>query len=488
MDHNYRISIVKQSTNQQKLKKIINLIDQQYIREVDSDSLMDVTIHQILKGLDPHSAYLTANQQNSMSDISGQFNGLGIEYYNNNDTLTLIRTLEGSPNRNELLPGDQILRINNTSVTGDKAQGMSVLVKGREDFEIRIKRNHEIKNIKAKKENFPIQNVPSAYLIQPKVGYIKLAHFTKNASIELRKNLKRLKNLGAEKLILDVRNNGGGLLYEAESIADEFLPKGQTILFLQNEKDKSKEYFYASSGGVFEKGQLFLLINEHSASASEVLAGALQDNDRATIVGRRSFGKGLVQKEISLQDGSTFRITTAQYFTPLGRRIQKEYKNNETYNDELNSRYYSGEMYDETKIEKIDSLTTTTSNGKQIFSGGGIIPDIFVPLEQYNFGSEFYHNDGGAMIRNEVVKDIGENIPQYYNYSQEEFIRNFNGTSLFRKVFQALEQKEIEINEENKIILESYIKALVGKIVYGEDAFQKVWNSQDAMIEKVLSL
>ncbi len=484
IDSNYNISIVKQSANQKKIRKLFNLIDQQYIEEVNSDSLMDATLNYVLQGLDPHSTYLNASERTAQADISGEFTDLGIDYFIDKDTITVIRTLEGSPNRNALLPGDKLLTVNNRMITGVHSSQFNRLIQEGKYFTIKVKRNHQTKKVEAEKKPFPVDNVPSAYLIQSDIGYIRLAHFANNTAKEFHDNLRRLLNLGAKSIILDVRDNGGGLLKEAEKIADEFLAKDQMILYLQNMKDKSKKYYYASGGGLYEKGKLVVLINEHSASASEVLAGALQDNDRAIIVGRRSFGKGLVQKEISMEDGSTFRITTAQYFTPSGRKIQKNYEDEESYEGELMNRYYSGEMYDESKIQKVDSLNTKSTKGKTIYGGGGIVPEVYVALKQFYFGKNFYQKEGGVIIRNRIVKDIGENSAEYYNLNQVEFISGFNGERLYSKVFTELKNKGVEVSQEGKKLLKTYIKAYIGKIIYGEDAYYKIWNPEDEMIQK----
>ncbi len=488
IDKNHHLSLVSQSTDRQKIQKLFDLIDQQYIKDIDSDSLIDITLNRVLNDLDPHSSYLNPDKNAKSTDISGEFTGLGIEYYIYNDTVTIIRNFENSPNADYFLPGDKILTINGLRLNKDNASHLGTILQNYDEFQLNLKRGNELKKVSVKKEQIPIKNVESTYEIAKNIGYIRLSHFSNNAYQEFHNALVHLKELGINSVIIDLRDNGGGLLNQAEKIADEFLPKGNTIVYLQSDRNKEKEYFYATSNGVFINGKVYVLINEHSASASEVLAGALQDNDRATIIGRRSFGKGLVQKEITMDDGSTFRLTVAKYYTPSGRCIQKEYGDSQNYNDELLNRYYSGEMYSERKIHQIDSLKRVTPKGKIVYGGGGITPDEYVALKQYDFGNNFYVNDGGSIIKNQILEDISNNIPEYYAISKEEFIRNYEPTRLYENTFNALKNNQIVLLEKSKNLLKYYIKAYVAKVIYGEDAYLRIWNQKDDIVQKALEI
>ncbi len=487
-DSENNVSLVEQTANQRKLERLFNIIDQQYIKDIDQDSLMDVTFNDILQKLDPHSTYLNSQKASKVTDISGKFTGLGIELFLQNDTLVVVRNLTHSPNSQYFVPGDRLLTINDMNITGDRAHTLNAIVSSERDFTIVLDRNGVKKEVAFQKESIPLSNVESAYLIAPDLGYIRLAHFSEGAHKEFRENLKRLKNKGAQSILLDIRDNGGGLLKEATEISNEFLLEGKTIVYLQNQKDQSKEYYYAKSKGIFTQGKVYVLINENSASASEIVAGALQDNDRATIIGRRSFGKGLVQREIPLSDGSTFRLTISQYFTPSGRSIQKQYSDSEQYEMELTERYYSGEMQDENKVVKVDSLKKTTPKGKTVYGGGGIIPDHYIPVKTIYFGKNFYENGGGFLIKEIVINDIRENIPEYYNWKQKDFIQDYKPKRIFQKMENVMNENDIHLSQEGRQVLHVYSKALLGKILFGEDAYFKLWNTQDEMIQETLKI
>ncbi|WP_396183020.1 S41 family peptidase, partial [Flavobacterium sp.] len=372
-----------------KLNKLIDFIERDYVDQVDTDSIVDLTVNGILEKLDPHSVYITKNESNLVSEsMRGDFVGIGVNFYMYKDTITVIKPLNGGPSEKAgIKSGDRILFADNYKLFGKKLPNDSLYskLKGEIGSEVTLtvyrKSENKKLTVKLKRDVIPIKSVDVSLMIIPTTGYIKINRFAESTFQEYRKGIIKLKKQGAKTIVLDVRDNGGGYLDQAVQIADDFLVENAPIVSTKNKKgrvDKTK----ATNNGLFENGKVIILINENSASASEILAGAIQDNDRGLIVGRRSFGKGLVQREMSLGDGSAVRLTVARYYTPSGRSIQKPYvEGNEDYFNEFEKRFYNGEFYEKDSIKVADSLKYKTLKGRTVYGGGGIIPDIFVPLQ-----------------------------------------------------------------------------------------------------------
>ena len=383
-------SFFTSNSKKDKLNRLIDYIDHDYVEDVNTDSIVDVTVNSILENLDPHSVYIPKeNMQSVTENMKGDFVGIGISFYTHKDTITVIRTIENGPSeRAGLKGGDRIITADGDSLFGrDLTNGDLVKkLKGKKhtDVTLEVIRRGENKPLKFKvtRDNIPIVSVDAAYMLTQTLGYIKINRFAESTYKEFKKALTKLEKAGATEIALDLRNNPGGFLGVAERIVDEFLEDDKLILLTKNKKGKVKKS-YATRRGSFENGHVFVLIDENSASASEIVAGALQDNDKGTIVGRRSYGKGLVQREMQLGDGSAVRLTVSRYYTPTGRSIQRAYeKGNRDYFDDYYSRINSGELLDPEKIEIADSLKFKTPKGKIVYGGGGIIPDVFVPLDE----------------------------------------------------------------------------------------------------------
>jgi carboxyl-terminal processing protease len=376
-------------TRNDKLNSILNIIESNYVDSVNRNDLVESAIPAILKKLDPHSIYIPAKDLARANEpLQGNFEGIGISFSMLTDTILIISTIPGGPSEKlGLLPGDKILYVNDSLVAGrhiidEKVMGM---LKGPRGTIVRIKvlRNgqKELLPFEITRDKIPIYSVDVDYMVNNYIGYIKINTFAMTTFDEFIKGLRELKDQGMTSLILDLRGNSGGIMEAAIQIADQFLKEGQLIVYTMGRASPRSEA-KATGKGEFETGNLVVLIDEWSASASEILAGALQDNDRGTIIGRRSFGKGLVQEPVPFPDGSGMRLTIARYYTPTGRSIQKPYKDGfEKYNDDLNERLAHGEFQVSDSIHFSDSLKFTTAGGHIVYGGGGIMPDKFVAVD-----------------------------------------------------------------------------------------------------------
>lgn len=377
------------SSNKSKLNKLIDFIESEYVEEVDTDSIVDLTVNSILEKLDPHSVYISKSEMEEVTQsMKGDFVGIGVNFYMYKDSVAVIKPIPGGPSdRAGIKAGDRILYAGNTKLFGRKLPNDTLFskLKGKEgsDVTLTVYRKSENKKFKVnvRRDVVPIKSVDVATMAGPKTGYIKINRFAETTYDEFHKGLENLKKQGATELIIDLRDNGGGYLEKAVEIADDLLKDGLLIVKTKNKKNR-EDLTYATNKGIFEEGKVYVLINENSASASEILAGAIQDNDRGTIVGRRSFGKGLVQREMKLGDGSAVRLTVARYYTPSGRSIQRSYDHGgDEYFNDFEKRFESGELYAADSIKIADTLKFKTVKGRVVYGGGGIIPDVFVPLE-----------------------------------------------------------------------------------------------------------
>jgi carboxyl-terminal processing protease len=372
-----------------KINSILNIIESDYVDSVNRSDLVEAAIPAILKKLDPHSVYIPAKDLARANEpLQGNFDGIGISFNLLTDTILVISTIPGGPSEKiGLLPGDKIIFVDDSLVAGqhlseEKVMGM---LKGPRGTIVRIrilrKGVKDLVPFEIKRDKIPINSVEVSYMITDRIGYIKIVNFALTTFDEFMKGMNDLREKGMKSLVLDLRQNSGGVMEAAIKIADQFLKEDQMIVFTKGRTQPRNEA-RATGKGEFEKEDLIILIDEWSASASEILAGAIQDNDRGMIIGRRSFGKGLVQEPVPFADGSGLRLTIARYYTPTGRSIQKPYNNGfDDYFDDLNSRYERGEFEVPDSIHFADSLKYTTPGGRVVYGGGGIMPDIFVPLD-----------------------------------------------------------------------------------------------------------
>lgn len=483
------------NSKKDKLNRLIDYIDYEYVDDINTDSIVDVTVNNILDKLDPHSVYIPKSEMKRVAEnMKGDFVGIGINFYMYRDTITVIRTVERGPSALKgIKPGDRILTAGKDTLFGrrmandlvvDKLKG----VRG-SNVKLGVYRKSEDKHftVTVKRDLIPIKSVESYYMLSTDVGYIKINRFAETTYREFRSAIRSLQNQGASKLVLDLRDNPGGYLGIAEQLADEFLPKGKLILFTKNKKGQIEET-YATDRGSFEDKPVYVLINERSASASEIIAGALQDNDIGTIVGRRSFGKGLVQREMELGDGSAVRLTVSRYYTPTGRSIQRDYQNgNKDYYQDFTDRFHSGELASVDSIKVADSLKFTTPKGKTVYGGGGIIPDIFVPIGS-NEEEAIEALDGRGFFGRFIFEHLEEDRMRYQDYSREEFFNGFRVDDiLFEKFIDYVSGLNIRMDfYDYEEMIKRYLKASIAEQLYSPNLAAKIKGSSDRMLQEVL--
>lgn len=481
-----------------KLNRLIDYIDYEYVDEIDTDSIVDVTVNDILGRLDPHSMYIPKSEMEEVSEnMKGDFVGIGISFYMYRDTITVIRTIKNGPSHmSGIKPGDRILVANHDTLYGKRLPNSTVvsMLKGKLGTKVNLKVFRKTENkmmaITVTRDHIPIKSVEAYYMLSSDMGYIKINRFAESTFNEFKNALGKLKLRGAGKLVLDLRDNPGGYLSIAEKLADEFLVDDKLIFFTKNKKGRVKRAF-ATKKGDFEVRPVYVLINERSASASEIIAGALQDNDVGTIVGRRSFGKGLVQREMDLGDGSAVRLTVSRYYTPTGRSIQKSYKKGpEDYYQEFMERRNSGELVSVDSIKVADSLKFKTPNGKIVYGGGGIIPDVFVPISSNEEEAINSMEDTHGFFARFIFEHLEEDRGQYARYEKNEFLDTFQVDDiLFDRFIQFVLDRKIKLDfyaQEEKI--KDYLKANIAGQLFSPNLAAKIKGEHDAMLQKVKKL
>lgn len=499
MDSTQGISMYHPQT---KFNQLVNEVKNNYVDDVDIDSLLDKTMLRLLEELDPHSTYISVDEMQSVSEnMQGNFDGIGIEYQIYNDTLVVVNAIMDGPSEKVgVQAGDRIIRVDTIPVAGVGLKNSDVVKKLRGDrgteVEVEILRYGVAKPIifTIVRDKIPLYSMDVAYMINDQVGYIKVNRFSATTYEEFEAGLQELKKEGARKLILDLRGNPGGYLNAATSMVDEFLEDGKMIVYTAG-KSRPKREYTSSSKGIFEKGNVVVLIDESSASASEIVAGAIQDNDRGTIVGRRTFGKGLVQEQWEMYDGSALRLTTSRYYTPTGRSIQKSYANGiDAYRHESYTRYDNGELYNVDSVKVVDSLRFTTPKGKVVYGGGGIMPDIFVPLD--TLGRSVWLYD---ILAKNIINDVSFTYADKHrnelkeNYQPTSFASEFKvSDDLFDDLLALAESKGIPENladiHYSKDFVEKRLKSLISRKLWGNDGFYRVLNQSDKDVLKAMEL
>jgi len=485
------------NSKKDKLNRLIDYIDYEYVDDINTDSIVDVTVNSILEKLDPHSVYIPEEDMARVSEsMKGDFVGIGVNFYPYRDSIAVIRAVKDGPSfLKGIRAGDRILMANNDTLFGKGMPSSAIVekLKGEEGSKVKLtvyrKSEDKTLTIDVRRGVVPIKSVESHYMLTEDMGYIKINRFAESTYKEFKSALTKLQRRGAEKLVLDLRDNPGGYLGIAEQMADEFLKDKKLILFTKNKKGKVDKA-YATAKGSFEDKSIYVLINERSASASEIIAGALQDNDVGTIVGRRSFGKGLVQREMSLGDGSAVRLTVSRYYTPTGRSIQKDYnKGSEDYYKRFSERYHNGELLSVDSIKVADSLKFTTPKGKVVYGGGGIIPDVFVPIGS-NEEEAVQSMDSYGFLSFFVFEHLDEDRERYEAYSEESFITDFKVDDiLFQKFVDYSLNRELSMDfYGNQEAIKLYLKAALGEQLFDANTHAKIKGERDAMLQKVLDL
>jgi carboxyl-terminal processing protease len=477
-----------------KLNSILNIIESNYVDSVNRNDLVETAIPAILKKLDPHSVYIPAKDLARANEpLLGNFEGIGISFNMLTDTILVISTIPGGPSEKlGLLPGDKILYVNDSLVAGkhlsdEKVMGM---LKGRRGTVVKIKilrsGQKELLLFEITRDKIPIYSIDVDYMINQHSGYIKINNFAMTTFDEFMKGLRELKGQGMTSLILDLRGNSGGIMDAAIQIADQFLKEGQLIVYTKGRSQPRNEA-RATGKGEFETGDVVVLIDEWSASASEILAGAIQDNDRGTIIGRRSFGKALVQEPVPFADGSGMRLTIARYYTPTGRSIQKPYNDGfDKYFDDLNDRYVHGEFEVSDSTHFSDSLRFTTPGGRIVYGGGGIMPDKFVPVDTSGVSPYF------AKVRSLIYR-----FALKYTENNRELLKKFTESGEMEKFLdkQALLDQFVHFAAANGIkkdsaglktsgnIILTQIKAYIARNILDNKGFYPIWEDIDTTLK-----
>jgi carboxyl-terminal processing protease len=486
------------NSKKDKLNRLIDYIDYEYVDQVNTDSIVDVTVNGILENLDPHSVYIPVDDyQENADDMRGRFVGIGVSFYPYRDSIAVIRAISGGPaEKAGIRGGDRILYADDRALFGPSIDrdSISAYLKGAINSKVRLTvyRPSEDRTLEVtlRRNEVPLVSVDAHYLLDEELGYIKVNRFSETTYREFDKALDELIDQGAKNLVLDLRNNPGGYIHSAERIVDEFLEDEKLILITRN-KNGEESRSYATRKGDFEQGQIYVLINENSASASEIVAGALQDNDKGIIIGRRSFGKGLVQREMALGDGSAVRLTIARYYTPTGRSIQRPYGNGvDAYYRDYEKRYQNGELEDAENIQVDDSLRFVTPGGKVVYGGGGIIPDVFVPKDTSVENETLEYVSRSGFMSFFIFEYLEKNRSFFEGISFKEFAADYQLPDSVKTGF--LEYARFN---ESRLDLTNYedhlavaLKANIAQQLFGPNAFEYFLNSDDLMIKKVLEL
>jgi peptidase, S41 family len=483
-------------------------VAQFYVDTVNEDQLVEAAIRSMLEELDPHSAYSNAEETRELNEpLAGNFSGIGISFNMASDTLYVIQTISGGPSeRVGLLAGDRIIAVNDTSIAGVKMKNTDIMKRLRgpkgTDVDVTVLRRNNATvdtiGFRITRADIPIYSVDAAYMVDPKTGYIRINKFAADTRDEVETALKDLKKKGMRQLILDLTDNGGGYLNAAVDILGELLQPGQLTVYTEGRNSPRHDNLASPHGlrPLFNEGRLVVMANQYSASASEITSGAIQDWDRGVIVGRRTFGKGLVQRPFPFPDGSMMRLTVAHYYTPTGRDIQKPYEKGDQkkYARDILDRLNSGELMHADSIKYIDSLKVyTLQNRRPIYGGGGISPDIFVPLDTADYTK--YYRDvmaKGAINKYAVsyVDTHRKELKKQYR-TDDAFVQHFEITpGMLQSLFDIAAKDGVEYNEEQALqstpLFKMILKALIGRDIWDQATYFKVWNRYDPIFREAL--
>jgi len=486
-----------------KFKRALQLVSYMYVDSVDEEELVETAIIKMLEELDPHSIYISEEEVKRTNEpLEGNFEGVGIQFQVLRDTINVVNVIAGGPSESVgINAGDKIVKIDDENSTGDKVDNAYVVehLRGKKGTEVVLgivrKGEKEILEFTVTRDKIPINSVETSYMITPEIGYIKITRFSATTMDEYKEAMTELQKNELNGLILDLRGNSGGYLRTAVDLADQFLENAKMIVYTKGRYEDDYTEYKSTKKGNYEKGKLVVLIDEGSASASEIVTGAVQDWDRGLVIGRRSYGKGLVQRPYALPDGSYMRLTVARYYTPSGRCIQKPYdEGKESYYEELSSRMSHGELIHPDSIAFPDSLKYKTDAGRTVYGGGGIMPDIFIPLDTTlysDYYSKLYRNNVFNSFTLDYVDGKREELIGAYE-NVYAFKESFKLDDAFMKEFFAYAEEDVEYEEEGYKTSESVIKAVLmasmASKLYGSDAYYVIIHDIDDELQKAIEV
>lgn len=493
------------SRQQQKLLMVENIVNNLYVDNVDEEKIVENAVRGILENLDPHSSYSTKEETTSSQEtMQGSFSGIGIQFNMQKDTLYVVQTIAGGPSEKVgILPGDRFIAVDDSIIAGRKLKNTDIMKRLRgpkgTKVNIKVKRgsNAELLEFRITRDEIPLNSIDAVYMADGKTGYIRLSRFAATSYKEFKDAITKLKKQGMQQLILDLTDNGGGYMQIAAQIANEMLNRGNLIVYTQGRKSP-RQNLNADGSGTFRTQKVVVMINQFSASASEILSGAVQDWDRGVVVGRRSFGKGLVQREFLLPDSSSFRLTIARYYTPSGRNIQKPYVkgDREDYDKDIIDRYNHGELQSADSIHFADSLKHTTLRlHRTVYGGGGIMPDVFVPLDTTQYTDYHRRLVAKGIIPQFALRYVDKNradLKAQYPDAQK-FIKEFVVTEeMLNNLVDAGKAEKVDFDKQqfnqSKEMLRTFVKAAIANDLFSTGAYFQIVNEQNDIYKEALSI
>ena len=493
------------SRQQQKLLMVENIVNNLYVDNVDEEKIVENAVRGILENLDPHSSYSTKEETTSSQEtMQGSFSGIGIQFNMQKDTLYVVQTIAGGPSEKVgILPGDRFIAVDDSIIAGRNLKNTDIMKRLRgpkgTKVNIKVKRgsNAELLEFRITRDDIPLNSIDAVYMADGKTGYIRLSRFAATSYKEFKDAITKLKKQGMQQLILDLTDNGGGYMQIAAQIANEMLNRGNLIVYTQGRKSP-RQNLNADGSGTFRTQKVVVMINQFSASASEILSGAVQDWDRGVVVGRRSFGKGLVQREFLLPDSSSFRLTIARYYTPSGRNIQKPYVkgDREDYDKDIIDRYNHGELQSADSIHFADSLKHTTLRlHRTVYGGGGIMPDVFVPLDTTQYTDYHRRLVAKGIIPQFALRYVDKNradLKAQYPDAQK-FIKEFTvSDEMLNNLVDAGKAEKVDFDKQqfnqSKEMLRTFVKAAIANDLFSTGAYFQIVNEQNDIYKEALSI
>lgn len=493
------------SRQQQKLLMVENIVNNLYVDNVDEEKIVENAVRGILENLDPHSSYSTKEETTSSQEtMQGSFSGIGIQFNMQKDTLYVVQTIAGGPSEKVgILPGDRFIAVDDSIIAGRKLKNTDIMKRLRgpkgTKVNIKVKRgsNTDLLEFRITRDDIPLNSIDAVYMADGKTGYIRLSRFAATSYKEFKDAITKLKKQGMQQLILDLTDNGGGYMQIAAQIANEMLNRGNLIVYTQGRKSP-RQNLNADGSGTFRTQKVVVMINQFSASASEILSGAVQDWDRGVVVGRRSFGKGLVQREFLLPDSSSFRLTIARYYTPSGRNIQKPYVkgDREDYDKDIIDRYNHGELQSADSIHFADSLKHTTLRlHRTVYGGGGIMPDVFVPLDTTQYTDYHRRLVAKGIIPQFALRYVDKNradLKAQYPDAQK-FIKEFTVTDeMLNNLVDTGKAEKVDFDKsqfaKSKEMLRTFVKAAIANDLFSTGAYFQIVNEQNDIYKEALSI